>query len=412
MSIIKKVQETANHAVFRTLNIGMNLTFTTLPPMRREPRVVRGKGCIREIPGVLKQLKVTHVLIVSGPSVGRTQVPAIRTALEANGIKVSHFDQVEPNPSVQNVESIYQCYANNGCNGFLAVGGGSPMDATKVAAARAAKPKVPVEKMGGAFKVLAKLPPIVCVPTTAGTGSEVTMISLISKHEEERKFYVADPSIRPLYAILDPELTVSMPPKLTATTGIDALSHAMEAYLAWNYNTDYSIRYAEDAIVKVFRYLERAYKDGNDMEAREQMLEASFQAGLAINVGQVGYVHAISHSIGGVYNSAHGLTIAVVMPYVLEEYGSAVWKKLAHLAEITGIKDSGTEEQKAKAFIQAIRDLNQRIGIPSKLDFMKAKDLDSIADRAVKEAASAYSVPVIFDNTRARHILNRIMLGV
>ena len=260
------------------------------------------------------------------------------------------------------------------------------------------------------MKVLARVPPIVCVPTTAGTGSEATMGAVVSNHEEHHKYAIMDFSITPLYAVLDPELTVGMPPFVTATTGIDALTHAVESYVTWNYNTNESNRNSEEAVVKIFRYLERAYKDGNDMEAREQMLLASYQAGLAFNHTAVGYVHAIAHAIGGIYGTAHGLANSVILPIVLEDYGESVWPQLAHLAEITGIKDSGSDGEKARAFIGAIRAMNKRMGLPTGFDFLDEKDFDVIIDRAMAEAFVIYSVPVIYTRERCRHVLNRIKL--
>lgn len=404
------IKNTAMKTFYRTGNVVMSAGLKALPILTREPQVISGKGCAAKLPEILRKLNVTRVLIVSGPTVGRTVVPAIKANLEANGIYTAHFSEVEANPSVETVEKIRALYLDTHCNGFIGIGGGSPMDAAKAAAARIAKPHTPIDKMAGLLHVLAKVPPIVCIPTTAGTGSEATMGAVISNHAEQHKYAIMDFSITPLYAVLDPELTVGMPPFVTATTGIDALTHAVEAYVTWNYNTNESNRNAEDAVVKIFRYLERAYADGNDIEAREQMLVASYQAGLAFNRAAVGYVHAIAHAIGGIYGTAHGLANSVILPIVLEDYGEAVYPQLAHLAEITGVKDSGSEADKAKAFIAAIRAMNKRMALPTGFDFIEEKDFDAIIDRAMGEALVIYSVPVIYTRERCRHVLNRIVL--
>ena len=406
----EKIKNGARKAFHRTGNVVMDLGLKIVPVLTREPKLVSGRGSAKQLPGVLRELKVSRVLIVSGATVGRTVVPGIRKILEDDGIAVEHFDRVEANPSVETVEAIRRMYLETGCNGFLGVGSGSPMDAAKAAAARVAKPRKPVDKMAGLLKVLAKVPPIVCVPTTAGTGSEATMGAVVSNHAEHHKYAIMDFSITPLYAVLNPELTVGMPPQVTATTGIDALTHAVESYVTWSYNTNESNRNAEAAVVKIFRYLERAYRDGNDIEAREQMLVASYQAGLAFNRTAVGYVHAIAHAIGGIYGTAHGLANSVILPIVLEDYGAAVYPQLAHLAEITGIKDSGTDAEKARAFIGAIRAMNKRMGLPTGFGFLEEKDFDEIIDRAMAEALVIYSVPVIYDRERCRHVLNRIKL--
>ena len=278
------------------------------------PKVVSGADSAKKIPEVLKELNVNKVMIVTGPTVGRTIVPPIAENLERHGIGYTIYDQVEANPSVKTVEAIRAQYLENGCDGFLAIGGGSPMDAAKAAAARVAKPNTPIGKMAGLMKVMIKVAPIVAVPTTSGTGSEVTMGAVISDHDERHKYAIMDPNLVPKYAVLDPKLTVSMPKFVTATTGIDALTHAVESYVTWAYNNNASNRNAEEAVVKIFRNLKRAYEDGNDLEAREAMLIASYKAGLAFNHTGVGYVHAIAHAMGGIYNTAHGLANAVIMP--------------------------------------------------------------------------------------------------
>lgn len=403
------IKDTAMKAFYRTGNVVMSAGLRALPILTREPQVITGKGCSEKLPEILNKLNVKRALIVSGPTVGRTVVPAVKANLEANGIYVAHFSEVEANPSVETVEKIRALYLEAHCDGFIGIGGGSPMDAAKAAAARVAKPRTPIDKMAGLLHVLAKVPPIVCIPTTAGTGSEATMGAVVSNHAEHHKYAIMDFSITPLYAVLDPELTVGMPPFVTATTGVDALTHAVEAYVTWNYNTAESIKNAEDAVVKVFSYLEKAYADGNDIEAREQMLTASYLAGLAFNRAAVGYVHAFAHAIGGIYGTAHGLANSVILPIVLEDYGEAVYPKLARLAEITGIKESGSVEEKAKAFIAEIRAMNKRMGLPTGFDFIEEKDFDEIIKRAMAEALVIYSVPVIYTKERCRHVLNRIV---
>ena len=341
------------------------------------PKVVSGADSAKKIPEVLKELNVNKVMIVTGPTVGRTIVPPIAENLERHGIGYTIYDQVEANPSVKTVEAIRAQYLENGCDGFLAIGGGSPMDAAKAAAARVAKPNTPIGKMAGLMKVMIKVAPIVAVPK---------------------------------YAVLDPKLTVSMPKFVTATTGIDALTHAVESYVTWAYNNNASNRNAEEAVVKIFRNLKRAYEDGNDLEAREAMLIASYKAGLAFNHTGVGYVHAIAHAMGGIYNTAHGLANAVIMPIVLEDYGTAVHPQLAHLAEITGVKTTGSDAEKANAFIAAIRQMNREMGLPTGFDFIEQKDFPQIIKWALAEGNGTYPVPVIYNEARMRHVLNRIVL--
>lgn len=374
------------------------------------PKLVSGANSSNELPAILEELGVTRAMIVTGPTVGKTIVPPIMANIESAGIACEVYSKVEANPSVNTIEAIRELYINTGCNGFLAIGGGSPMDAAKAAAARVAKPNTPIGKMSGLFKVLRKVDPIIAVPTTSGTGSEATMGAVISDHEEHHKYAIMDSFLVPKYAVLDPVLTVSMPPFVTATTGVDALTHAVESYITWAYNTNESNRNAEAAVVKIFRNLERAYADGSDLEAREEMLIASYRAALAFNRTAVGYIHAIAHAMGGIYNTAHGLANAVIMPIVLEDYGEVVHPQLAHLAEITGIKTSGSDAEKAAAFINAIRELNKKMGLPTGFDFIEQKDFPQIIEWALAEGNKTYPVPVIYNEARMRHVLNRIVL--
>lgn len=212
----------------------------------------------------------------------------------------------------------------------------------------------------------------------------------------------------PKYAVLDPEMTRALPPKITSITGMDALTHAVEAYICWTYNTQESIRLAEEAICEIFRYLERAYRDGDDMEARTQMLVASYKAGFAFTRAGVGNIHAIAHTLGGLYNTPHGLANAVILPIVLEDYGEAVEEKLAHLAELTGIQFSGSSAEKARAFIQEIRAMNKRMDIPTGFDFIQEEDIPQMVRWALAEANPVYPVPVVYDKKRCEKIIRRI----
>ena len=375
----------------------------------RRPIPVSGEGAVKKIPELLKQEGVGKVLVVTGPTVGKKLAPKILEELDQAGIRYVMFAEVEANPSVNTVERIRQLYLDEGCQGFIAIGGGSPMDAAKAAAARVVRPNTPVGKMAGLLKVGKKLPPYIAVPTTAGTGSETTIAAVITDSETHHKYALMDLHLVPKYAVLDPEMTRELPPKITATTGMDALTHAVEAYLCWTYNTKESIRLAEEAVCGIFQYLERAYRDGNDMQARTEMLIASYKAGFAFTRAGVGNVHAIAHTLGGLYNTAHGLANAVILPIVLEDYGAAVEGKLAHLAQITGLKTDGSEAEKAKAFIREIRAMNQRMQIPTGFDFIQEKDIPQMIAWALAEANPVYPVPVVYDEARCEHVIRRII---
>ena len=375
----------------------------------RKPITIEGAGSVKEIPGLFKKHGNKKVMVVTGRTVGRTIAPPIIENLNNAGIETVHFSQVEANPTVKVVNEIQKMYLENGCDGFLAIGGGSPMDAAKGAAARVCHPKKEVNKMAGLLKVMHKLPTFVAVPTTAGTGSETTIAAVITDQETHHKYAIMDLCLVPKYAILDPETTVNLPPKTTSTCGMDALTHALEAYVSWTYNTKETIRLSEEATVAIFKYLERAYNDGTDMEARQEMLKASFKAGFAFTRAGVGNVHAIAHTLGGLYNTPHGLANAVILPIVLEDYGEVIYPKMAHMAELTGVKTDGTVEEKAKAFIAEIRAMNQRMNIPTGFTHIQEEDIPQMVKWALKECNPFYPVPVLYDAEHCTEVIHRII---
>lgn len=405
----KKVIDAAKEAAYRT-NFFVLDKAKFVPPLWPQPKLISGAGASRKTPDALRAAGISRVLVVTGSGSSSKLAEPIIEEIKKAGIACEHFDRVEANPSLETAEYIARAYREKSCNGFLAIGGGSPMDATKAASVRIARPNTPLEKLAGLMKVIVPTPPIVAIPTTAGTGSECSYAAVITDHNREIKIAITDQHLTPKFAILDPELTVSMPKFLTATTGVDALTHAVESYVSAYYRTDFTIRCAEEAVVKIFRNIEKAYENGRDIEARTQMLEASYKAGLAFTRTGVGNVHAIAHALGGKYGIAHGLANSVILPIVLEDYGSVVYTQLAHLAELTGVMTEGSEEQKARAFIGAIRALNKRLGLPTGLAEIKPQDFDHIARTAVHEATHTYPTPVIYTVERCKHVLNRILL--
>lgn len=238
----------------------MDIGTKIYPAMFPMPEIRKGCGSVQQLPEILRSYGVHSPMIVTGPTIGKTIVPPIVAMLADQGFACTVFDRTEANPSVTTVEKIRDLYRERGCDGFLAIGGGSPMDAA------IAKPGQPIQKMAGMMRILAKVAPIICVPTTAGTGSEVTIGAVISDHDTHHKYAITDPCVTSKAAILDPELIVSMPPFITATTGVDALTHAVESYVTCMYNTDKTNKWCEDAVVSIFRYLERAYNAPNDMK--------------------------------------------------------------------------------------------------------------------------------------------------
>lgn len=374
-----------------------------------EPQMLTGPGSVKKLPALIKEKGLSKVLVVTDKGLmGLGLLNGLFEELDKTGIGYVVYDGVQPNPSIENIEEAKDMYNANGCQGIIAFGGGSPMDCAKIAAARVVRPNKPVEKMRGVMKIMKKLPPLFAVPTTAGTGSETTLAAVVTNTKTHEKNACNDPVLRPKYAVLDPELTVGLPPHITSTTGMDALTHAVEAYIGKS-NVKATIDYAEKAVKMIFANLETAYNDGKNIEARNQMLLASFYAGMAFTRAYVGYVHAIAHNLGGMYGIPHGLANAVILPVVLEAYGDAVYDKLAALADIVGIT-GGTNADKAKAFIAEIYAMNERMNIPKGFTQIKEEDIPTIIERALKEGNPLYPVPVIFGKEKITAIVKSLMI--
>ncbi len=375
-----------------------------------EPQLLEGAGSILKLPEFIKSKGLTKVLVVTDKGLmGLHLLDPLFDKLKEVGIDYVVYDGVQPNPTIPNIEECKDMYVSNGCQGIIAFGGGSPMDCAKAAAARVVKPRQSVRKMRGYLKVLKKLPPFFAVPTTAGTGSETTVAAVVTDPETHEKNAINDICLRPKYAVLDPELTVGLPPHITSTTGMDALTHAVESYIGKS-NVKSTIKYAEDATRLIHANLEKAYADGKDIEARNNMLKGSYLAGCAFTRGFVGYVHAIAHNLGGLYGTPHGLANAVILPYVLDWYGDAAYPQLAKLADIIGITTpSMTVAEKGKAFIAEIRRMNQAMNIPEKFDFIKEEDMSTLVSRALKEGNPGYPVPKIMDAADCEAVIRTFM---
>lgn len=378
----------------------------------REPELIRGPGSVKELPKTIKAKGVTTVLVVTDKGLmGLHLLDPLFDALAKEGINYTVYDGVQPNPTIQNIEQALAMYKAAECNGIVAFGGGSPMDCAKACGARVVRPNKTVPQLRGLLKVVKKLPPLFAVPTTAGTGSETTIAAVVSNPETHEKNAINDPRLRPRVAVLDPELTLGLPPHITSTTGMDALTHAVEAYIGSS-NTKGTIAAAEKATKLIFDNIFEAYSNGKNPEARENMLVASYYAGLAFTRAYVGYVHSIAHNLGGTYGTPHGLANAVILPHMLEFYGSKAYKKLAKLADVAGLDTAGlNDEQKAKLFINAIKDFNKRMNIPEKFDFIKDEDVPLIAKRALMEGNPLYPVPKIMDQKACEEFIRTQLMA-
>lgn len=357
----------------------------------REPEVFRNCG---ELSTVFQKENIRRVLIVTDAGIVRSGIAAqLEAVLDEDDISYAVYDQTRPNPTVVNVEQALSLYRRYRCQALIAIGGGSSMDCAKAVGARLARPGTPLGKLKGTLRILRPLPTLIAIPTTAGTGSETTLAAVITDTQAQHKYVMNDFVLIPKYAVLDARLTLSLPPHLTATTGMDALTHAVEAYIGRS-TTRQTRQEALEATRLVFANVERAYRNGKDYEARSNMLTAAYRAGIAFSRSYVGYVHAVAHSLGGQYNIPHGLANAVLLPYVLERYGSCIHRKLHDLAVAAGVASPQEEDAIAAAkFIRAIRQLNARMGIPETLEGIRPEDIPVMAAHAEKEANPLYPVP-------------------
>lgn len=357
-----------------------------------QPEILEG---LDKIPDFMLKKGINSIIIVTDDVLHNKLMllDPLKSGLDEARVKYVVYDKTVPNPTIDNIEEGVKLYNENGCQALIAFGGGSPMDCAKGIACRIARPKKRIPQMKGVLKVLKKLPPVFAVPTTSGTGSEATIAAVVSNSVTHEKYAINDPVLIPKYAVLDPVLTVKLPKHITSTTGVDALTHAVEAYIGGS-NTAHTKAMAIKATKLIFENLKKAYDDGENIKARRNMQWASFYAGVAFTRAYVGNVHAMAHTLGGFYGVPHGLANAVILPHILDFYGKSDYAKLAELANAVGIKGASVEA-KAKQFIQAIKDLNASMDIPTTITSIKEEDIPTMVDRAFAEANPLYPVPKI-----------------
>jgi alcohol dehydrogenase class IV len=374
----------------------------------RMPHYLEGPGKIKELGAFLKEKGINDVLVVTGSGmIRRGQVQPMLDGFEANGIRYTVQAYSTTDPTSDDVELGYKTYKENGCKAIVALGGGSRIDCAKGIAAKVVHPRKKVSQLQGLLKVHWPIPPFVAIPTTAGAGSETTVAAVITDSATHRKAAINDPFLIPKYAVLDPELTKGLPPYTTATTGMDALAHAVEAYTNHTYNTKLENDLARKAVKLIYDNILIAYEDGANLEARQNMQRGAFYAGRAFTRGCVGYVHAIGHTLGGLYGVAHGLAMAVLLPHVMREFGASAHKRLAELADVCGI-GGANEAEKANAFISWIEEANAKMGLPNGFDMIKDEDIDQMITWAKKEANPLYPVPVVWARKDFRRVIESI----
>lgn len=359
----------------------------------RKPELLKGKNSLQLLPQNIKSMNISNVLIVTDKGISKLGLmDNFLNDLREMGIQYFIYGKTEPNPTSTHVEEALELYKANNCQGIIAFGGGSPIDCGKAVGARIARPKKSLDDMRGLLRVRKKMPPFFAVPTTAGTGSEATIAAVITDPDTHIKYQINDLSLIPYMAVLDPQLTIGLPPNITATTGMDALTHAVEAYIG-NYSTKETRILSKRAVKLIFSNIYTSYSDGENITSRNKMLFASYYGGLAFTRAYIGYVHGMAHALGGLYGIPHGLANAVILPYVLEYYGKSVYKKLGELADAAGIGANLSDKEKAEKFISEIRELNRKMNIPEKIQGINKKDIPLLVDRVLKESNPTYPTP-------------------
>lgn len=358
-----------------------------------KPTVLTGKGSSLRMTQSMAQFGLNKVLVVTDAVLHELGVlDGILAELDKQGMAYSLFTEVLPDPTFDVVEAGLKQFRQDNCDCVLAVGGGSSIDAAKVVALAATNNTEP-KRLIGVLKGRKPSAPFFVVPTTAGTGSEATIGAVISDSETHQKGLVIDTKIVPMLASLDPELMKGLPKAITAATGVDALTHLVEAYMS-GMATEESDFYARSGIQMIFENLNAACKRGNNMQAREKLALASYYGGLTINSAGLGYVHAFAHQLGALYRIPHGVANAKVLPQVLEFNREVCEARLADLARVVGLGEAGDSQAKlAGLFVTAVKDLIASVGIEAGVAELNASDYEAIISAAFKEANSTYAVP-------------------
>ena len=387
---------------------GMRLAANIMPI--RDPKLFVGTTSLNELAQSIAKDGVKRVLLVTTAGIiKRGQADEFINGLKANDIVPVIFDGTVPDPTFKVVNAGIRLLIQESCDAIVAFGGGSAMDAAKVMAVAAANNRKP-EKLIGYFKGLKKPLPFYAIPTTSGTGSEATIASVISDDNTHEKCFIIDSRTVPLAVALEPRLMEKLSPSMTAATGMDALTHAIEASVS-TISTRKTDRDAEEAVKLIFENLPKAWQNGSDLEAREAMAMASYKAGKAFTKASLGYVHAISHQLGAYYGIAHGLGNAIILPKVLEYSKKAAAPSLARLAIATGIGDaSQTQSTLAQTFVDHVIQLNQQLAIPSQVSELQESDIPNIAKGALKEALLNYPVPRYMGRGNCEAMLRDLMV--
>jgi alcohol dehydrogenase class IV len=385
---------------------GLAVRFLPIP----QPTILVGPGASGRLGQTIAGFGHTKILIVTDSIISKLGLlDDLTSALTAGGAEYVVFDAITPDAPIPLIEEGIDFYNAHGCDAIVAFGGGSSMDASKAIAAAVSNPGKSLRELAGYFKGLNTPVKIYAVPTTAGTGSEVTVAAVISDPESHTKMVMVDTRLVPKMAALDPCLMTGLPPHITAATGIDALTHAIEAFVG-HWANSYTDDMALSATGLIFDNLRVAYSDGKNLQAREKMALAATYAGLAFTRANVGYVHAIAHQFGGKYHTPHGLANAIMLPLVLKYSLPAITDRLALLAVRAKLgRENEGEDVLAQKFLDAVDQLNLDLGIPTFLAALKESDIPKLAEAACHEAKTGYPVPRYMTQAVCEDIIRQVL---
>lgn len=378
----------------------------------REPKVYQGEGISNEIYKILEEHNIHDTLLVVDNKLFEESFTAdIIKALLDHNIKVAIFHNFAANPSTKNVLEGLSIYKENDCHSIIGLGGGSSIDIAKMIGACVTNNKKNLDDMKGLLKVVHKTPLLIAVPTTAGTGSECTAVAVITNDETHHKFTIEDPKLIPSVAILEPKLLVNLPSHFTSTTGMDALTHAIEAFINL-FRTRKSNKNALEAIKLIYENLYESWSNPEDLIKRNNMQLAAYKAGVAFTNAYVGYAHALSHALSGQYNVPHGLANSLILPIVLKAYGNKIYERIAIIYDYIKMGPTDiSKKEKTEKFINWIYEINHKMDIHFNFnEIIKDVDISSLVENAYHEAYPLYSCPKMFEREELASLYNQIRI--
>ncbi|MGR5168596.1 iron-containing alcohol dehydrogenase [Vibrio astriarenae] len=391
--------------LYRSYTWGLKIAAKVIPMPK--PTLFSGVGAVDELCEAIAELGYQQVLFVTDQGlVDLGLAQQVISSANQSGLRLVLYSDVQPDPTYEHVERGLSQYRDQSCQAILALGGGSSMDCAKVIAARVTN-SWSIKRLAGLFRVWRAPAPLFVIPTTAGTGSEVTIAAVVSEPSSHQKTPLIDPKLVPLMAAIDPSLMTGLPPKITAETGIDALTHAIEAYVSINASPE-TKAYSVASVKLIFKHLPLVVEQGDNLNSRLKMSMASYYAGLAFTKASLGYVHAFSHNLGAKYGIAHGLGNALALLPVLRLSLPSIQPQLAELWEAISDQCELSKDDKANRFLHQLEQLMDQVGLEKSSPLVQETDFDALVTSILQEAHWNYPVPQFMNEIECRSILKQL----